>query len=424
MRMAAAADRAIGAAADGVGRARATCRSSISRRRALPARRPLNGRYGRGRRRCGPGTAPAGDDEEIRVGRLQRARQRQYELLPEEKARRINREIFYRKLQPDLARVRPRVLCPPLARSTPPSRPGSPRPAAPPAISWLATGVEALAGPSNAQQTKLFTHQLAAAHRLMMRLSGRADAVVTAAAEPARPPEGLRLAHGAARLMERFRQGVAMLSARTGPDAPRRVENYLSARSATTSARKSARTTSPRPRPRHRFTAGARKGTVPFRLRRRSRAQDGADGKDGKGDCPPFPRGASTTWQPRRRLPGRARARRPHARPAAAAASLPWPTAAAASTVAKARARALPPAGNAPANNRLVHGLRSAELTALSAAAAAAHRQLGALLAASAGRACRKVHRRSHRRDERSTLPRRAGVRHQSPGLRTRAFAG
>jgi hypothetical protein len=65
-------------------------------------------------------------------------------------------------------------------------------------------------------------------------------------------------------------------------------------------------------------------------------------------------------------------------------------------------------AGRARArSNRLVHGLRSAEIIALSAAAAAAHRRLGALLASMP---IRKVHHRGHRdhREGSSSLARAA----------------
>jgi len=66
-------------------------------------------------------------------------------------------------------------------------------------------------------------------------------------------------------------------------------------------------------------------------------------------------------------------------------------------------------AGKARArSNRLVHGLRSAELITLTAAAAAAHRRLGALLAASA----KKIHHRDHREGDASSA--RAARNHRS----------
>ena len=52
--------------------------------------------------------------------------------------------------------------------------------------------------------------------------------------------------------------------------------------------------------------------------------------------------------------------------------------------------------------NRLVHGLRSAEVIALSAAAAAVHRRLGVLLGAASSK--KKIHHREHR-GHREVLP-------------------
>ena len=294
--------------------------------------------------------------------------------MPKE-ARRINREIFYRKLHqtwPEPGRessARRRSL-----DGAEQARLAAAGSAARDLL--VATGVEALAGPSNAQQTKLFTHQLAAAHRLMMRLSSRADAVVTDAADPLDRPEGLRLTHGAARLMERFRQGVAMLQRlRTGPDAPRRVENYWSGpiseyereeerqddishgldpdTGLPAEAALGAKAGLPADRVRRspQGEGGSPSGSV---LLRRGRLNNGNPG----GDFLAAPRcGARTRAGCACRQPAMANGRcRFHGGKSTG------PRTAA----GRERAR----------NNRLVHGLRPAELTALSAAAAAAHRRL------------------------------------------------
>jgi hypothetical protein len=391
MRMAAAADRAIGAAADGVGQGAGNLPLfDLAAARFAGAAARLNGRYGRGLQTLRALAGPAAADEEIEWVGFNLPANGECELLPEEKARRINREIFYRKLNqtwPGSDRefsARRRSLD--AAEQAKLAAAGSA------ARNLLAaTGVEALAGPSNAQQTKLFTHQLAAAHRLMMRLSGRTDAVVTAAADPLDRPEGLRLAHGAARLMERFRQGVAMLQRlRTGPDAPRRVENYFSGpisdyereeeRQDDISHGLDPDTGLPAEAP-----PGAKAWLPAYRVRRSPQGEGGSpsrsvllrrgrlnNGNPG-GDFLAAPRcGARTRAGCACRQPAMANGRcRFHGGKSTG------PRTAA----GRERAR----------NNRLVHGLRSAEVIALSAAAAAAHRRLGILLAASAGRVRRKV---------------------------------
>jgi hypothetical protein len=210
----------------------------------------------------------------------------------------------------------------------------------------------------------------------MMRLSGRADAAVTAAADPLDRPEGLRLAHGAARLMERFRQGVAMLNRmRTGPDRPRRVETYWSGplgdydreeeRQEDIAAGIDPDTGLPAEAP-----LGAKAG-APVLLRR-GRLNNGNHG----GDFLAAPRcGARTRAGCSCRQPAMANGRcRFHGGKSTG------PRTAA----GRARAR----------RNRLVHGLRSAEIIALAAAAAAAHRNLGTLLSAAASK---KIHDRDHR---------------------------
>jgi hypothetical protein len=320
----------------------------------------------------------------------------EYELLPEERARRINREIFYRKLN----QTWPESDRPASARRRSLDAAEQARLAAAGSAArdlLAATGVEALAGPSNAQQTRLFAHQLAAAHRLMMRLSGRADIVVTAAGDPLDHPEGLRLAHGAARLMERFRQGVAMLRRlRTGPDAPRRVENFwsgplsddefeeerqddishgldpdtgLPSEALAAAAGLSTGLVRPSPEGEGGRSAGESEGSTKVGvLLRRGRLNNGNPG----GDFLAAPRcGARTRAGCSCRQPAMANGRcRFHGGKSTGPRT----------EAGRARAR----------RNRLVHGLRSAEMIALAAAAAAAHRRLGALLAAARSRSDRK----------------------------------
>src|SRR5262249_53108695 len=138
--------------------------------------------------------------------------------------RRINRAKSYRKLAEASA----------TATSTRPAPAAAERALLASAVEaarslMTATGVEALAAPSHVQQAKLFAHQLAAGHRLLMGLSGRAVAVAAAAPDRLDRPEALRLAHGAARLMECFQQGVATLHRmRTSPDHPRPTATYWS----------------------------------------------------------------------------------------------------------------------------------------------------------------------------------------------------
>jgi hypothetical protein len=370
MRMAAAADRAIGAATDGV------CTDEdnlplfdLAAARFAGAAARLNGRYCRSLQTLRALAASAGDEDvEWRGVRFID----DPELSPEETARRINREKFYRaKHQDD-----------PLPQSTSPrhridaageARLAAARSAARALV--VATGVESLAGPSAVQHTTLFAHQLAAAHRLMMRLSGRADAVVTAA-DPLDRPEGLRLAHGAARLMERFRQGVTILNRlRTGPDTPRPVAYYL-ARPISDEQREEERLEDLAAGldPDTGLPAGAPLGAKAGRpvLRRRGRLNNGNPG----GDFLVAPRcGARTRAACSCRQPAMANGRcRFHGGKSTGPRT----------EAGRARAR----------TNRLVHGLRSAELVALAAAASTAHRRLGVLLAAASKK---RVRHREHR---------------------------
>jgi len=246
-----------------------------------------------------------------------------------------------------------------------------------------ATGVEALAAPSHVQQAKLFAHQLAAGHRLMMGLSGRADAVVAVAADPLDRPEALRLAHGAARLMECFQQGVATLHRmRTSPDHPRPTATYWSGPlgdydreqereqdiaagiDPDTGLMVETKPASPGSADLVRGSPKAEGGGTGRVLLRRGRLNNGNPG----GDFLATPRcGARTRAGCSCRQPAMANGRcRFHGGKSTGPRT----------DAGRARAR----------RNRLVHGLRSAEMIALAAAAAAAHRRLGALLAAAARR--------------------------------------
>jgi hypothetical protein len=385
MRMAAAADRAIGAAADGAGRSDDNLPLfDLAAARFAGAAARLNGRYCRGLQTLRALAAPAAEEEVEWVGVhfLDDP-----ELSPEESARRINRLKFHQardRAEPERA-PNPRRRRIDAAEQ---ARLAAAQKAARDLVA--ATGVSSLAHPSNAQRATLFTHQLAAAHRLMMRLSGRADAVVTASTDPLARPEGLRLAHGAARLMERFRQGVTILNRmRAGPDTPRRTEYYL-ARPISDEEREEQRlediaagldpaTGLPAEAPLGAKTglpaspasAAVRQSAPAPVLLRRGRLNNGNPGGDFLG----APRcGARTRAGCSCRQPAMANSRcRFHGGKSTGPRT----------EAGRARAR----------SNRLVHGLRSADVIALSAAAAAAHRCLGALLGASA----KKIHHRAHR---------------------------
>ncbi len=387
MRMAAAADRAIGAATDGAGRSDDNLPLfDLAAARFAGAAARLNGRYCRGLQTLRALAGPAAEEVNwVGVAFLAGP-----DLSPEERARRINRLKFY-KAQKQAASERESGASRRRVDAAEQARLAVAAGAARDLL--VATGVEALAGPSNAQHTALFAHQLAAAHRLMMRLSGRADAVVTASADPLDRPEGLRLAHGAARLMERFRQGVAMLNRmRTGPDTPRRTEYYdydplddderEAERVADIAAGLDPDTGLPAVAPLG-AKAGlpaepsakatpARRSFIEGGLLRRGRLNNGNPG----GDFLAAPRcGARTRAGCGCRQPAMANGRcRFHGGKSTGPRT----------EAGRARAR----------SNRLVHGLRSAELIALSAAAAATHRRLGALLAATASK---KIHHREHR---------------------------
>jgi hypothetical protein len=413
MRMAAAADRAIGAAADGAGRSDDNLPLfDLAAARFAGAAARLNGRYCRGLQTLRALAAPAAEeDEDIEwVGYTLPLLGEDEKMTPEERTRRINREKSYRKLRQLEEAPGPGSA----ARRRPLDAAGQAALAAAGSAARelvTAAGLAPLAVPSSAQHTTLFAHQLAASHRLMMRLSGRADDVVTAAADPLDRPEGLRLAHGAARLMERFRQGVAMLKRmRTDPDGPRRTGRYWSGpispydreedRAGDIAAGIDPDTgllvpTSARRASADR-TAEASVAASPARRRfsegglRRGRLNNG----NPSGDFLAAPRcGARTRAGCNCRQPAMANGRcRFHGGKSTGPRT--------AAGLARAR------------RNRLVHGLRSAELIALSAAAAAAHRRLGALLTAAASK---KIHHREHRgHREGSPSLARAARRHPS----------
>ncbi|MEX1203623.1 MAG: HGGxSTG domain-containing protein [Dongiaceae bacterium] len=81
--------------------------------------------------------------------------------------------------------------------------------------------------PASGLLATLLAHELAAGHRLMMRLAGRADAFLTLASPAAETPqewrmslEAARLASTAGRLMERYRLGLLALARLRAPDGP------------------------------------------------------------------------------------------------------------------------------------------------------------------------------------------------------------
>src|SRR5215470_648888 len=205
MRMAAAADRAIAAASEPGGGDSNLPLFALAAARFAGAAARLNGRYGRSLQTLRALTGPQAPTEEVEwTGIYLPFFGEDTEMTEQERTRRINRAKSYRKLAEASA----------TATSTRPAPAAAERALLASAVEaarslMTATGVEALAAPSHVQQAKLFAHQLAAGHRLMMGLSGRADAVVAVAADPLDRPEALRLAHGAARLMECFQQGVA-----------------------------------------------------------------------------------------------------------------------------------------------------------------------------------------------------------------------
>jgi hypothetical protein len=406
MRMAATADRAIAAAAESAGQSESNLPLyDLAAARFAGAAARLNGRYCRGLQTLRALAVPAAEeDEDIEwVGVTLPFFGEDETMTPEERTRRINREKSYRKLRQledgigheSAARRRPIDAAEQAALA-----------AAGCAARDLVTaaGVEPLAAPSGAQHTKLFAHQLAASHRLMMRLSGRADDVVTAAADPLDRPEGLRLAHGAARLMERFRQGVAMLKRmRTDPDGPRRTEQYWSGpiwdreqeRADDIAAGIDPDTGFLVPTSAPPASAG-----MPGRLVRRS--PQGGGGSCSEGGLPR--RGRLNNGNPggdflaAPRCGARTRAGCSCRQPAMANGRCRFhggKSTGPRTAAGLARAR----------RARLVHGLRSAEVIALSAAVAAVHRRLGTLLAASASK---KVHHRGYREEDGPSLARAA----------------
>jgi hypothetical protein len=366
MRMAALADRAISAAAEGAAQGpdnRPLFDLAAARFAGAAAR--LNGRYCRALQTLHKLAGPAAEDEEVEWIGLGYAPDT---LSPEERTRRINQMKFYRKLQagedPHGTTRSDRGRLGAAERVCLAAGEGAAR------HLLSETRVASLATPSNAERTKLFTHQLAASHHLTMRLTGRADVVVTGSADPLDRPEGLRLAHGAARLMERFRQGLAMLHRlRTAPDRPRRRKDCYSTDPLTDEEREAERaediangldpdtglpvekidpTTA---------TSSSRPSPI---LLRRGRLKNGNPG----GDFLAAPRcGAKARSGCACRQPAMANGRcRFHGGKSTGART--------AEGLARVRSA------------RLVHGLRSAEVIAISAAAAAAHRSLGLLLAA------------------------------------------
>ena len=81
--------------------------------------------------------------------------------------------------------------------------------------------------PASGLLATLLAHELAAGHRLMMRLAGRADAFLTLASPAAEMAqerrmslEAARLASTAGRLMERYRLGLLALARLRAPDGP------------------------------------------------------------------------------------------------------------------------------------------------------------------------------------------------------------
>jgi hypothetical protein len=361
MRMAALADRAITAAADGAD----TPLFDLAAARFAGAAARLNGRYGRALQTLRAlGERTAEDESVLWVGIATEPDT----LSPEERQRRINRIESYRKLQ---ARKQPNNPSNSKRRRQLDAAESASLAAAEGAARDLLTGsgLDALASPSNAERTNLFAHQLAATHRLAMRLTGRADVVVAAAVDPLDRPEGLRLAHGAARLMERFRQGVAMLHrVRTEPDGPRRVEYYstdpssdyeLECERANDIAHGIDIDTGLIVGPASGASTRGSSKTQSLDPLRRGRLNNGNPG----GDFLAAPRcGAKTRTGCACRQPAMANRRcRFHGGKSTGPRT----------TEGLAHAR----------RARLVHGLRSAEIIAFSAAAAAAHRSLGVLLA-------------------------------------------
>jgi hypothetical protein len=373
MRMAAAADRALAAAADSDTQSTDNLPIfDLAAARFAGAAARLNGRYRRSLQtlRALAGPQQAASDEDIEwVGFTHPLFGEDTEMTEQERPRRINRAKSYHKLNqvtvapPEAARRRSTAAEQALLAS-----------AAGAARSLVAaTGVEALAATSSAQHVKLFAHQLAASHRLVMRLSGRADAVVMAAAGPLDRPEGLRLAHGAARLMERFQQGVAILQRlRTDPDRPGRVETYYSGPMGDYDREEERRDDiAAGIDPDTGLIVGPTASANTLTLLRRGRLNNGNPG----GDFLAAPRcGARTRAGCSCRQPAMANGRcRFHGGKSTGPRT--------AAGLARSRAA------------RHVHGLRSAEFIALAAAAAAAHRRLGALLAVSKKRIQHRVSR-------------------------------
>ncbi len=394
MRMAAAADRAVSAAAEGAGRNDDNLPLfDLAAARFAGAAARLNGRYCRGLQTLRALASPAAEEEVewhgVRfIG--------DPELSPEESARRINRLKFHRARDRDEPEREPN----PRRRRINAAEQASLAAAEVAARDLVvATGVAPLAGPSNA----------AARRPLHPSACGR-PSPDDAAFRPrrcrrhglyrsARPPRGpppcprRRAPDGA------FSPGCGDPepdARRTRHAAPPRILRGQAAQRRAARARAAGRHRR-RSRSRHRSTRRSStrsEGSAYPPLLQRRRAWSSCAAAASTTATP-----AATSWPRPAAVPARA--------PAAAAASPPWPTAAAASTAARARARAPKPAGARARRNRLVHGLRSAELIALAAAAAAAHRRLGALLAAASSK---KIHHREHRghREGSATLARAA----------------
>jgi len=141
-------------------------------------------------------------------------------LSPAERARRVNRARYFHGLNRKNA---------PAAGANDnkrPSRPSlgaaasaalAPAEVAAAELLFQAGAAGLLADPSSA--VTLLAHQLAASHRMTLLLTQRTEALVAAADDPTQRPQALRLAHGAARLMGQYRQGLLALERLRGEPA-------------------------------------------------------------------------------------------------------------------------------------------------------------------------------------------------------------
>jgi hypothetical protein len=181
--------------------------------------------------------------------------------------------------------------------------------------------------PASGLLATLLAHELAAGHRLMMRLAGRADAFLDRASPAAETPqewrmslEAARLASTAGRLMERYRLGLLALARLRAPapgEPGEQIVRLVWGGGGRSDGNGSASGGGPTP-DRRAGSPGPAAGSLPGRLNRQP---------------------AGDLARCRAAAPARARA--------TPAASRPWPTAAAACMAARAR-RAPPPASRAP----------------------------------------------------------------------------